>query len=64
MEQSWGYAGLPGEGGILNVSSHEELDQIMIGFPLGPFSEIGVFALADIDKSLNAVVDTSKAMMG
>ena len=42
MEQSWGYAGLPGEGGILNVSSNEELGQIMIGLPLGPFSEIGV----------------------
>jgi len=25
----------------LNVSLNEELDQIMIGLPLGPFSEIG-----------------------
>lgn len=62
MEQAWSYAGLPGGGGILNVSSHEELDAIMSEFPLGAFSEMGVFALADVDAGLKGAVDAFKAM--
>ncbi len=52
MEQVWGFAGLPGGGGILNVDSFEELDSIMTNMPFGPFSEIEVYGLADVRQAL------------
>ena len=52
MEQAWSFAGINGGGGILNVNSAEELDAVMTEFPLGPFSEIQVYVLADIKSSL------------
>jgi muconolactone delta-isomerase len=52
FEQIWGFAGLPGGGGILNVSSIEELDSIMSEFPLAQFSEIEIYGLTDLDKSI------------
>ena len=52
MEQAWSFAGINGGGGIVNVSSAEELDAVMTEFPFGPFSEVQVFVLADIKSSL------------
>jgi muconolactone D-isomerase len=63
MEQVWAFAGSNGGGGILNVDSHEELDAIMAGFPFGPFSQIEVLPLADIDASLAAFTAAIQQMM-
>ena len=48
----WGFAGVPGGGGVVEVDSHEELDAVMVGFPWGSFSTIEVVALSDIDQAL------------
>jgi muconolactone delta-isomerase len=52
LEHVWSFAGTVGGGGILNVDSHEELDEIMIGFPFGQTSDVKIHALADLDTSL------------
>ena len=38
FEAIWATAGRAGGGGIINADSLEELDAIMVEFPLGPFS--------------------------
>jgi muconolactone delta-isomerase len=52
LESTWSFAGQVGGGGIVNVDSAEELDAILIGFPFGAFSEIEVYALADLESAL------------
>lgn len=52
MEQVFGFAGLNGGGGILNVNSAEELDAIMTEFPFGPWSQNEVYILSDVNASL------------
>ena len=52
LEQVWGFAGQQGGGGIGNVASLEELDQVMAEFPVGPFSDIQIYYLVDLEKSL------------
>ncbi|MCC6382404.1 MAG: hypothetical protein IT304_07830 [Dehalococcoidia bacterium] len=63
MEQIWSFAGMGGGGGVLNVSSHEELDAIMSGFPFGPFSQIDVYPLADLDAGLENFSKSIAQMM-
>lgn len=63
MEQIWSFAGTAGGGGILNVTSHEELDAIMTGFPFGPFSQIDVYPLADLDAALENLSQAIGQMM-
>ena len=63
MEQTWSFAGLAGGGGILNVASPEELDEIMISFPLSPFSTTEVYSLVDLEPSLQRVRNAIQAMM-
>ena len=43
-ELDWAFAGLSGDGAIVNVDSHEELDQMLSEFPFGPFSEMKFMA--------------------
>ena len=64
MEQSWSFAGLNGGGGILNVESLEELDDIMAGFPFGQFSTIEVYGLADLRRSLGNTRTLMSQMAG
>ena len=52
MKSVWAFAGTVGGGGVLDVDSHEELDEIMLGFPFAPFSTTEVLALSDIDRNL------------
>lgn len=63
MEQIWSFAGLPGGGGILNVDSPEELDEIMTAFPLSPFSTTEIYSLVDVEPSLQRVRNAIQAMM-
>ncbi len=53
FEQVWGVAGAQAGGGILNVNSLEEVDAIMAEFPFGPFSDVEVYGLVDLETTLN-----------
>ncbi|NND74493.1 MAG: hypothetical protein HKN44_05755 [Ilumatobacter sp.] len=63
LEHVWSFAGKTGGGGIANVETHEELDAMMAGFPFGQTSDIDVYALADIDTSLDASIHAISMMM-
>jgi muconolactone delta-isomerase len=63
MEQGWAFAGSNGGGGILNVESLEELDAIMGAFPLGPFSNIDVHGLVELEPALERARTAIRSMM-
>jgi muconolactone delta-isomerase len=52
LDDVWSFAGWRGGGGILNVTSLEELDQVMGEFPLAPYYKINVYPITDLQKSL------------
>jgi len=52
IEQGWAFAGLGGGGGIANVDSFEELDELMTSYPFGQVSEVEIFALTDLGARL------------
>ncbi len=52
IEQTWGFAGTQGGGGIAKVDSLEELDEMMADFPFAPFSRIEIYPLVDLAGSL------------
>jgi muconolactone delta-isomerase len=67
FEYSWSSAGINAGGAIINVDSLEELDEILAGFPFGPFSEIQVTPIVDLIPSLErskAVVLQAMEQMG
>jgi muconolactone delta-isomerase len=51
LEVVWSIAGRQAGGGILNVNSLDELDEIMQQNPLAPFSEVRVEPITDLQKS-------------
>jgi muconolactone delta-isomerase len=63
VKSMWAFAGAPGGGGLVEVSSHEELDELMIGFPLAPWSSIEVLAVSDLDHNLKATQAMLQRMM-
>jgi muconolactone delta-isomerase len=63
LEFAWSLAGQVGGGGIVNVDSAEELDAIMVGYPFGPFSEVEVYALADLEASLQGAKAAAEAAL-
>jgi muconolactone delta-isomerase len=63
MEQVWGFAGTRGGGGILNVESLEELDEIISQSPVAPFSETKVYPLLDIHEVIAHGKQAMEAMM-
>jgi muconolactone delta-isomerase len=62
MDVLWGFAGMPGGCGIVNVDTADELDEIMTAFPFAPFSETNIYALTDLKKSLARASETFNAM--
>jgi muconolactone delta-isomerase len=58
IKSAWAFAGTTNGGGVLDVDSHEELDDIVAAFPFAPFSTIDVITLSDLDRSL----ETAKAV--
>ncbi len=62
IEQVWAFAGIQGGGGILKVNSLEEVDAIMTEFPFGPFSDVEVQGLVDLETSLNNNKQAMQAM--
>jgi muconolactone delta-isomerase len=61
IEQLWGLAGMAGGGGIVNVDSPDELDTIMIEFPLGPFTDLEVYPLTDFTATLERTKQAMQA---
>ena len=62
MEVLYSIAGQPGGLGIGNVDSLEELDDIVQGYPMTPFSEVQVFPLSDIDHAMATMREQTKKM--
>lgn len=62
FEQVWGVAGVRGGGGILKVDSLEEVDAIMAEFPFGPFSDVEVYGLVDLETTLKNAKQAIQAM--
>jgi muconolactone delta-isomerase len=64
FEMVWSDAGTSGGGGIANVDSLDELDAIMAGFPLGPFSEVKIVPIVDLNDSIKRTQQAFQAMAG
>jgi muconolactone delta-isomerase len=62
IEQLWVYAGLPAGGGIFNVASVEEMNQIMAEYPLSQFSRTEIYPLVDWDKGMVDAVTAYRKM--
>ncbi len=62
IEQTWGFAGIQGGGGIVNVNSLEELEAIMAEFPFAPFSDIEIYGLTDLQAGLQLMKQAIQAM--
>jgi muconolactone delta-isomerase len=60
LEQSWGCAGMPAGGGVLNVNSIEELNQIIAELPLGAVSETEIRPIMGMEEAIN---QAKKALM-
>jgi hypothetical protein len=60
LEQSWGFVGMPGGGGVLNVNSLEELNQIIAELPLGAVSQTEIKPIMDMEEAIN---QAKKALM-
>ena len=59
MEEVWGFAGIRGGAGILNVGSLEELDEIISQSPVAPFSQTEIYPLVE----MHEVVEHGKRAM-
>lgn len=55
-------SGQPGGIGIVNVNSLEELNDVVSGYPMTPFCEVGVYPLSDIDQAMSALREQVKKM--
>lgn len=62
LEQIWGFAAAQGGGGICNVNSLEELDEVMQECPFLPFSDIEVYGLVDYFPTVKAAKRAMMAM--
>ena len=62
FEQIWGFAGIQGGGGIVNVNSLDELDAIMAEFPMQATSDIETLPLVDLDSAPHRAKQAMGAM--
>lgn len=62
FEAIYSVAGQPGGLGIADVSSLEELDDIIRGYPMTPYCDVQTLPLSDVDHSLNALREQVKKM--
>jgi muconolactone delta-isomerase len=63
LEQSWGFAGLQGGGGIANVGSLEELNQMMAELPTTAVSETEIVPLVNLEESLTQAIKALETMV-
>jgi muconolactone delta-isomerase len=62
VEAVFSYVEGGGGCGIVNVTSHEELNELLISSPMGPFSNYEVRALADFDQGIDNGIRAFEAM--
>ncbi len=62
FEQTWGFAGIRGGGGIVNVNSLDELDAIMAEFPMQATSDMETIPLVELDGALHRPKQAMEAM--
>ena len=62
IEAVFSYAEGGGGCGIANVTSHEELNELLVSSPLAPFTNYEVRALADFDKAIDNGIRAVEAM--
>jgi hypothetical protein len=58
VDCAFGFAAGGGGCGIVNASSGEELQQLMVGSPLGPFSTFDLRPLADFNSGMDLVISS------
>jgi hypothetical protein len=63
IEDSWAFAGTASGGATLNVDSHEELDAIMDEYPFGPFSDMEIYPVVNLQESLQRAKQVAQARM-
>jgi hypothetical protein len=56
VDCAFGYAAGGGGCGIVNASSGEELMELMVGSPLGPFSTFDLRPLADFNSGMDLAI--------
>jgi muconolactone delta-isomerase len=62
VEAVFSYAEGRGGCGIINVTSHEELNEMLVSGPMGPFTNYEVRALSDFDQSIGNGIRAVEAM--
>jgi hypothetical protein len=63
MEAFFFFAGAAGGGGILNVADEAALNQMMVEWPLSPFSTCEFTPIVDGDIALQQYIEAIQAMM-
>jgi len=63
LEQTWGFVS-GGGGGIVNVASHEELNDLLSEMPFTPFAETTVQPLIPLEAGLKSFEDAMTRMQG
>jgi hypothetical protein len=56
VDCAFGFAAGGGGCGIVNASTGEELQELMLGSPLGPFSTFDLRPLADFNAGMNLAI--------
>jgi hypothetical protein len=56
VDCAFGFAGGRGGCGIVNASSGEELQELLLGSPLGPFSNFDIRPLADFNSGMDLAI--------
>jgi hypothetical protein len=56
VDCAFGFAAGGGGCGIVNASSGEELQELVVGSPLGPFSTFDLRPLADFDSGMDLAI--------
>ncbi|MBI2856771.1 MAG: hypothetical protein HYX95_00495 [Chloroflexi bacterium] len=62
IEHIWSFAGMQAGGGIANVESLEELDAILVEFPIGPFSDTQIYPLVNFKDALQRARQAAQRM--
>ncbi len=62
IEQAWAFAGGLGAGGIVNVESLEELDEILSSWPAQPWADYHLYPLIDVRESMERYVKAQEAL--
>ena len=66
LEQGWGFAGQMAGAMILNVDSHEELEEIMNEWPIAPiapFAQYDLHATVDLGTAIERAAKVARAQV-